>query len=159
MPKLRVAGVQLSGADPAGPRLRVAHVELTGAAITYPRLRVARIALAGPAAAIVLPLAAQTAGPGTEVTIAAAVLDSVVPDSWTWRQVSGPTVALTGAGGTRKLVAPSVMPPGATVVIGVRATKDGYACPEQTCAVTVLPQTRWARAPGGAWVGAAVAPG
>lgn len=152
MTKLRIYGTSLTGTS--GVKLRVYATSLTGTAVTGAKLRVYATSLTGTVSALVTPLAAQTKEPETAVTITASTVDGNAPDSWSWRQVSGPTVAFSGTGATRSFTAPSAMPPGATVVVGVRAIKGGVLSPEVTCTVTVLPQTEWSRVPGGQWVGA-----
>lgn len=77
------------------------------------------------------------------------------PSTYNWRQVSGPTVTLSGTGGTRTFEAPSALN-GTTVVLGVSGTTSGVTGPEQLASVTILPQLSWVRmagVAGGAWVG------
>lgn len=143
---------------PPGGRVRVYRGDMTGTAPVYGSVRVQRAAMSGVAAVILSPLSPVTAGPGELVSLTANLSGGGVADSYTWRLVSGPAVAFQGTGASRSFLAPSAMPPGASVVVGVTATIGAVTSTEQFVTVTVLPQTRWSRVHGGQWVGAVVAP-
>lgn len=142
MGSLRLLRGSLDGAP--GGRLRILRGSLD--APPGKRLRILRGAVEGAGALVIRPIATQTVEPETIVTLAA-VLEEGVADTWTWRVVSttpGPAPALaTPSAGVCTLRAPSAMPPGATVVIGVTATIDGRTSTERTVTVAVLPQVRW----------------
>lgn len=155
MAKLQVYRSAVASVSP--PRLRVHRAALAGTANVNPRLRVHRAALAGTGAALLLPIADVTTEPEQAVTITAVPAPGAeTPTSWTWTQISGPSVALTGAGASRSFRSPSLFPPGnGTVVLGVTGALGASTSPQVTATVTVLPQTDWTRVPGGGWVGAA----
>lgn len=67
---------------------------------------------------------------------------SPAPDSWTFTQVSGSPVVLSGSGSTRTFTTPAVPPPGDTVVIDVTATKAGVSN-TKSGSIAVLPHTFW----------------
>jgi hypothetical protein len=107
---------------------------------------------------VVLPTAPVTVlGPGETTTVTAALADGTAADSWSWTQVSGAAVTLTGSGASRTFAGPSVMPPEDTVVISVTATKGGETSPPVQFSITILPQTVWTY-DGVGWVGGLVAP-
>jgi hypothetical protein len=113
---------------------------------------------ASPAAPVVNSLSPVTIGPGEQKNIVAS-LASGSADSWTWRQVSGPTTSMNAVGNTLTITGPSVFPPAnGTSVFGVKAVDDGVESVEVTSTVTILPQLSWTRVPGGNWVGSKVAP-
>lgn len=93
-------------------------------------------------------IAARTVEPFDTVTIVADVTGTVT--SYTWRQVSGPAVTLTGSGASRSFRAPAAKN-GATVVIGVIARNGTTPSTEKTASVQALPHLRWSlRA--GVWI-------
>lgn len=153
MTTLRVHAASLAGAS-VTPKLRVHGASVTGTVIATPKLRLFKASLAGVQAVLLAPIPAQSAEPRATVSVTAAPASgTTTPDSYTWRQVSGPTVTLTGSGATRSFSAPSLMP-GATalIVLGVKGTVSGADGPEVTVNIAVLPQTRWSWN-GSAWVG------
>lgn len=139
----------VTGGDvpPPGGTLTVWDVTGTGdlPGIDLPTLTIWDVTGTGPVAVTVVPPAPVVAEPGTTVEVAAALVGGGAADSWTWRVLSGPAVALTGAGPTRRLVVPSVWPPAQALVLGVRATVEGTTSPEATVTVTCLPRLVWAR--------------
>lgn len=150
MVTVRVGSVALK--QSADPKVRVGRIALTGTVPSSPKVRVGRVALTGTANISIAPFAPVTAEPESTVTLTATLTEGGVADSYTWRRVSGPAVTFVGSGDTRAFAAPSAMPPGAEVVIGVTATVGGVTSPERTVTVTVLPQLRW-NYQAGAWVG------
>jgi hypothetical protein len=155
--RLRVGGARLFTAS-APSRLRIGGAALSGPARTANRLRAGAIALSGAPAVLVTAPASREIGPGESVTLTATLTSGGTPDAWTWRRISGPVaVTLVGTGASRTVEGPSLMPPGASVVLGVTATVAGVTSPEQRVTLTVLPQLSWSLSPTG-WVGSAVAP-
>jgi len=132
-PKLRIFQVGFtSSADPTPPRLRIFQVGMTWT----PGLTIAPFADVGPME------------PETPVTITANLVDyPTLPDSFTWRQISGPTVNLPSGGQSLTFITPSYMqddiPTRCEVVIGVRATIGSTTSLEQTCKILVRPQLKW----------------
>lgn len=132
--------------------LRLFKASLAGNAI--PRLRVVGASLAGSPAVGFVPIAERTFEPGvTCSTTVTPVAGGPTVDTYTWRQVSGPSVTLTGTGATRSFTTPSLMP-GATnlIVLGVTGVSGADTGRELTFNVYVLPQTRWSWN-GTEWVG------
>lgn len=114
--------------------------------------------LAATPAPVVNALSPITIGPGEARNIVA-TLASGSADSWTWRQISGPTVSLSSAGNTLSITGPSVLPPNSgTAVFGVKAIDDSVESAEVTATVSILPQLSWTRVPGGDWVGSRIVP-
>jgi len=152
MAKLRVYKAALAGINPA---LRVYTVSADGSIPSVPKLRVYKISGAGTVAVGFNSIDDRTFEPMTTCTTTVTALTGAPTiDTYTWRQVSGPTVTLTGSGDTRSFVVPSVTPPStATVIIGVTGTSSGVSGPERQFKVFVLPQTRWSWN-GSSWVGA-----
>ena len=81
--------------------------------------------------------------PELTVSMTAVLSGGQTADSYSWQRVSGPTVQLQTAGNTCTFVAPSVMPPGVQLQIGVTATKDGVTSAQRVQLVTVQPQLSW----------------
>jgi hypothetical protein len=157
MTVLRVGRIQVSGTEVR--RLRIGAITLSGTPPVTTVMRVGKITVSGTAAVRVNATAQAVAGPGETVTITASLADGGSPDSWSWTQVSGPTVTLSGSGGTRTFVCPSVMPPGSPVVIAITATKSAITSPPAQVSIAVLPQTAWSwDSVAGKWVGALDAP-
>lgn len=132
-------------ADPPSlPRLRWYRGEVAGAVPAPTKLRWYRGDVAGAQAVLIGSIPNQSGiEPESTVTITAALYAGIgTPDSWTWRVVSGPATTIYGTGATVDITAPSHIN-GATVTIGVRATKDGITSPETTFTLGVLPQTEW----------------
>lgn len=151
--RLRAYAVTGSGEERASrPTLRVFGVSGSGAAVTARKLRVFAVSGSGSTALTVAPLTNLTGvEPEAPVSITATMqLGSA--ESWTWRQISGPTVALAGVGATVTFAAPSSMT-GATVVLGVIASSSSVSSVERTVSVQVFPQTVW-NYNAGAWRGA-----
>lgn len=93
-----------------------------------------------------------SAEPGTVVTLTATHTGGDAPDSWSWAQISGQAVTLTGSGATRQFTAPATYH-GAAVAIGVTASKTGTSGPQDALTVSVPPQPLWARLPGSSsWI-------
>ena len=134
LPKLRTTGLTVSGPLPAGS----------------PRFRLLGLVASGSATAVVNTLTPVSAGYNDDVT-ATATLSLGTATGWAWRQVSGPSVVLTASGAQASFKAPAVPPPGGTVVLGVKAFTGGAESEERTLTVTVAPQQRWRRTPGGSW--------
>lgn len=133
------------GTAPASaPKGRVFRVAAVGTAPASRVGRVFRAAMSGTASVVVLPIADRTVEPMSTVSLTAVLSSGFAADSYTWRQVSGPTVSFAGTGASRSFTAPSAMA-GATVVIGVRATVGGTTSAERTFTVNVLPQIVWMR--------------
>lgn len=133
------------------PQLRDFRLDLTGTGVVLKTIRDYRFDLSGTAGVLVAPLAGQTVEPESTVTVSASLLTAGPADSWSFRRVSGPSIGISGTGASRTFAAPSqdapvnpaVPPQPSTVVVGVTATKDGVTSAERTCAVTIMPQTRW----------------
>lgn len=153
-PRLRVLDAGGSG-DVAilSPRLRVFNTAGSGVVPVTPNLRILGISGSGVASLVVAPLAALAGvEPESPVTITA-VSTIGMPDGWVWRQISGPTLAMSTSGATVTFPAPSSMS-GVTVMLGVTATSASVVSAERTVSVQVLPQTQWAYV-GGVWRGQA----
>lgn len=84
---------------------------------------------------------------GSTVNLTATHTGGDAPDAWTWVQLSGESVALTGSGASRSFTAPATYH-GAAVAIGVTPSKTGTAGAQDAITVNVLPQPMWARLPG-----------
>lgn len=137
-----------------------ARILRSGATATSPvavHARVLRSAATATVVPVVLAPTGRPVGPGEPVTVTATLQSGGSADSWTWRQVSGPSVTLTGSGPSRTITGPSLMPPGQAIVLGVRATTGGLQSAEATVTLTVLPQLEWTYT-GAAWVGAVSVP-
>ena len=146
-------GRALTEPEPAVPKIRWGRVLSDGTApAANPKIRWGRVASDGVASVTVAAIASIVdIEPGTLVTITASLVGGGAADSWTWRPISGPSVGITGTGETVTVVAPSHLD-GCTVVIGVRATKDGTVSPERSITLTVLPQLSWR------WTGTTLVP-
>lgn len=150
MPTLRLYKASLTS---TAPKLRVYKAQLTGSATTFPKLRVYKVSATGSVAAGFNPFPDRTVEPMEVVSITAIPLPgSPTIDTYAWRQVSGTSVTLSGTGATRTFTAPSVMPPGTTIVLGVQGTASGVTGPERLMTLTVVPQMIWTWN-GTAWVG------
>ena len=143
VPRLRVQRISGTGtAAILSPRLRVQQITGTGPVPTKPRLRVLRVLASGIVSLILNPLADRSSvEPESRVQMTATV-QAGNPDSWTWRQLSGPPVTLVGSGATIAFTAPSSMST-ATVVLGVTASSASVVSAERTVSIQVLPQTLW----------------
>lgn len=93
----------------------------------------------------------QSVEPETIVALTAVLEGGGSANVYTWRQVSGPSVTLFGSDASRAFRAPSAMPPGTTVVIGVTATVGSATSPEVIATVDVLSQLSWVYDNG--WIG------
>lgn len=153
IPRVRAHRVTGTGdAAITSPRLRIQRLTGTGVVPVRPRLRVHEIDAAGIVSLVLNPLADRAAiEPETKVQVTATVKTGV-PDSWTWRQISGPAVTLLTAGPSVEFTAPSSMST-ITVVLGVTAASASVVSAERTITVQVLPQTLWNYI-GGTWRGA-----
>lgn len=138
---VRFGRAELSGT--ANIKVRLGRAELSGTAAIVPKVRYGRLDLAGTAAVLVVPLQPQTVEPESTVNLAAGLVGGGSADSWAWRPISGPSIGILGSGATVSFKAPSAMPPGTSVVVGVRATVSGTQSPEQTVTITILPQLQW----------------
>lgn len=137
---------------PSAPKVRWGRADFEGTAVVVPKVRWGRADFEGVAAVLIAPIPNQSnVEPETLITVTTSVTSGHTADSWTWRRISGPTVTLTGTGGTRTFYAPSGMT-GTTLVLGVTATAGGVTSPEQTVTVTTLPQVSWHYS-AGTWVG------
>lgn len=132
---------------------RVSGISASGAApVAAAKVQVGKISAFGSGGIAIIPQAARTAEPYEVVTIAAAAsVNSPTPSIWAWRQISGPTVALSGSLETLSFVAPASMTE-QTLVFGVIGSlPSGLASPEQTFTVKVFSHTIFTLA-NGAWV-------
>jgi hypothetical protein len=133
--------------------VRWGRAEMTGTLAA--KVRWGRAEMAGTADTVVLPFTPVTCEAEEIVPLAAVLSSGGTADVYTWRRVSGPAVVISGSGASVTVKAPSAMPPGAVVVIGVTATKDSVASSERTVTLTVYPQLEWSRVyPATAWTGA-----
>ncbi len=147
MPQSRIASV--TGSSPVAARSRIASVTGSGATLVMPRSRIGRVSGAGAVAVAVAPLTdLVNVEPGTPLVITAVA--NAPADSWTWRQVSGPTVTLTPSGASVMLPAPAALT-GASIVLGVRATIAGVTSTERTVTITTLPHGEWWYVGAGVW--------
>lgn len=152
----RLGRALLTSPTPA-PKARIGRATLSGTVLVTPKARIGRASISGTAAVIVTPPDPLTLGPGQAVALTAVLASGGAADTWTWRRISGPAIAMAGTGATRTVTAPSVMPPGASIVLGVTATVGGVTSAEKTVPLTVLPQLSWSISPTG-WVGARTVP-
>lgn len=90
--------------------------------------------------------------PEIPVSMTATLSGGQTADSYSWQRVSGPMVQLQTAGNTCTFTAPSVMPPGVQLQIGVTATKDGVTSAQRIQLITIQPQLSWYYH-NGAWIG------
>lgn len=148
MPQLTL--LEVTGFSPIEPKLTAHQISGTGAVLIIPKLTAHKISGAGTVVVAVNPPAGQTVEPLTAVTLTATIQNGLTADSWTWRQISGPTASIVGTSGTVTLTAPAAAD-GATVVVGVVATVDSFASTEKTVTVTVLPQIEWRLDASGVW--------
>lgn len=146
----RIYRAQLTDA-PTAPKGRIYRAQFSGSLPAAPKGRIYNAQFSGTAGVTVNALAPLTnVEPESTVALSASLVDGSTPDSWAWRSVSGPAVGIVGTGATVTIAAPSDIN-GATVVVGVRASKSGVLSPEVTCSISVLPQTEWLWADTG-WV-------
>lgn len=122
--------------------------------LRYVRMEDASLAPIGPITAAtppVITLGPDVSGvePKTVVTVTATHTGGTAPDGWAWRQISGPTVTLTGTGASRSFTAPSTFQ-GAAVVIGCTPAAGASVGTEDAITVNVTPQPMWARPAGAA---------
>jgi hypothetical protein len=135
---LRIGGISFSGTPAVGRNtLIIGGITLNG---------VVGITLGGVSSRVVNPY-------DTVTTTVAPVTGSPDAVSYTWRQISGPPVTLTGSFATRSFVAPAGGTGGTsqTVVLGVFATDASTnTSGEQQISVTILPHTLYELV-NGAW--------
>jgi hypothetical protein len=140
---------------------RVYRLGQTGTSIGGGKGRIYRLGVTGTAIASVASVSGvpTQVGPGEAVNLVGTYGAGVVPDSWTWRVVSGPAVTLSSTTSTQSFLTPSVSGTAAvTLTIGVKVTKSGVPSAERFYSMSVLPQLSWVRVHGGTWVGRRVAP-
>jgi hypothetical protein len=145
------------------PTLRWAKVSASGAVKLQPKFRWVKLQAAGPVDILLRNIAAQAAiepwsgQTRTTISFSTGLLKGPIDQSgitWTWRQISGPTVTLTPSGSSVSFPAPLVMPGASLVVVlGVTATLGSSVSPEVTASATVNPQVTWSWT-GTQWVGA-----
>lgn len=89
--------------------------------------------------------------PGTAHTLAGSATDDGSINTWYWRQISGPAVALSSTSAQNPtFTAPSIQG-GGVLLFGLTATDDGgQISPEDTVQITVLSPTLY-YAKGGSW--------
>ena len=80
--------------------------------------------------------------PLENVTITASLVGGREPQTWTFGQTDGPTVLMSGSGGTRTFLAPATVT-GTILRIQVVATLDGIDSDPVVAVVSVYPQQRW----------------
>lgn len=141
----------LSGVTSTAPDVRILALSGSGTTSAAPSVRLLALSGSGTTSASLLPLVPLTVEPLSTVTLEAVLSTGATADSYAWRRVSGAAVTLTAAGSSCSFTAPAAMPPGATVVIGVRATISGVQGAEQQVTITSLPQLLWTQVPGGPW--------
>lgn len=133
------------GTAPAdAPRGRAYRAASTGTVPASRFGRAYRAAVAGTASVLLVPFAPRTVEPMSTVSLTAGLVGGGIADSYSWRQISGPTVSLSGSGGSRSFAAPSTMA-GDVVVIGVQATVGDTTSAESLITITVPPQIMWTR--------------
>lgn len=154
MAALRV--VKLSGVGTSTAlKLRVVKLSGTGTAFSQ-KLRVVKLSGVGGGGVVVSPILDwPDIEPGRVVTQTAVLGQTATSTvTWTWVQVSGPTVTLTPNGPAVTFTAPSVVPGvDGTIVLGVTATVGGTDSAQVTATFLILAQTRWAWN-GSTWIGA-----
>lgn len=162
MTVLRAYSVGLQNAAPS--KVRVYRAFLEAVVDPVARLRVHRASLDGTPATVLLPHDPVSLGPGEEKTVTMQTEDGVPATGWTWRRISGPSLSMSGSGGTRKLTGPHLWnqyttqplgsPPAPAVTeVGVQAVRDGIISDEVVIVVTTFPQSAWTRT-GSTWKGA-----
>lgn len=129
-------------------KLRVAKVALQGTA-TNPKLRVSKVAARGTVPLVIPPVPDQWAEAYAPLTIAVSAGSLPSSTTYTWRQVSGPTVSLVDNGTNAQIVTPSAML-GTTVVLGCTPQVGAQVGDEVTATVNVYPHLFWT-AVGGVW--------
>lgn len=126
----------------ADHKLRLAKVTVTGASAT-PKFRISRMRAIGPVPLALQPIPDTTAEAFDTVTVTAVLAaTSATPTGYSWRQISGPTVAFTDNGASITFVAPPAMA-GATVVFGVTAQLNTQSSSEATSNTNVFPHIYW----------------
>lgn len=106
---------------------------------------------------VVNPISEQTVDPHVNDVVTLTATASNSPTAWSWTQVSGPTVTLSGSGASRTFTAPAFYGTNsATVVLGVTATNAGGTSSQVQATVTILPTARATRVHGGQWVRSAL---
>jgi hypothetical protein len=139
MPSLRVAQATLSSDK---PKLRAAKITASGSG-RNPVLRVARFGALGGNKPILQPFADRTVEAYDVVTLTALKTPlSDVPDSYAWRQVSGPPTPFSDNGASITFTAPTAVE-GAAVVFGVIASLNSQDSLETTATVRALPHLYW----------------
>jgi hypothetical protein len=119
MATYRLAGLRTSS---TGIKYRLSHIRASAGGVKY---RFAKLrATSGDYLAVTLgPTNPPTVDPFTRVALTAS---SVLPaDSWTFAQLSGPLVTMTGTGGSRTFKAPARLT-ASVLLFQVTATKAGY---------------------------------
>ncbi len=118
------------------------------------RVRWGMAIMAGTSNLVINPIANIQAEPEVVVTLTATLPVGSSADSYIWRQISGPSIPISGTGSSISITTPSAMPPGATLVMGVTAVSGATQSAERTFNVNVFAQTEWLRVHGGDWTGA-----
>lgn len=137
--------LQITGSGlPIDLQLSVTSISGDGAVIVTPRLDLLKVAGEGDLKFEIDPF--NDIGdqePFSTVSLTAVVKD-VVPLSYTWRVISGPSVNLSPSGATVSFITPATTG-GVVLLLGVVAHISGRDSTEQTVAVSVLPTTIKAR--------------
>lgn len=149
----RTTAVTATGSVSA-PVSRTTRITATGTLVTAPQSRTTAITATGGVAIFLTPPASVRVEPVGFTVTATLGVGSPAPTTWTWAQVSGPTATLTPSGSSCIISPPDVMPPEQDMVFTVQASNGSSSSSAYPFTVTVLPQTRWTRVPGGQWKGA-----
>lgn len=138
MVTLRVAKVNVE----PNHKLRVAKVTLQGGA-TNPKLRVAKVTVQGGVTLIIRPIPDQLVEAlATTVITVPGLANFPAFTTFSWRQMSGPTVTFSDNGSSVSFTAPPAMG-GTSVVFGVTAQNGGQSSAEATGTVNVIPHVYW----------------
>lgn len=149
----RTTAIRATGSVSA-PISRTTAIRVSGTLVTAPQSRTTAIRASGTVQLFLTPPADARVEPVGLTVTAKVGVGSPTPTSWTWTQTGGPTATITPAGSSCIIKPPSVMPPEKTMTFTVSATNGTSTSSTYSFQITVLPQTRWTRSPGGGWVGA-----
>ena len=139
----RLRALAFSGLAPT--RLYAIGFAGSGANSTNSQLRALGFSGTGTNAVVLNPLLDMAnVEPETVIAITATLQAGSTADTWVWRQISGNAEIISGSSTpTLQIRAPSAMPPGATVSLGVVAKDGTVQSSERQVTISVLPQTRW----------------
>lgn len=137
--------------------LRILGASAVGSIAAH--LRILRATTSADVVPVVVPPSDRILGPGEAVSLTAALVSGTA-DTWTWTQLDGPTLAITGTGATRTITGPLSLWGNelTTAHVSIVATQGARTSEPAVVSVTCIPQTIFLIEPGGALRGAVTAP-